>query len=389
MNPLGNRARVEEIARVLDGPEGFRPAAGGGTSYASVAARLRFIGAATEVAPRAEFQTALRSRLVAVATVSPPAAAAVPARSRAVEAAASWVQRPRAQRGLGLAAGAMASIVAVTGVAIASTSALPGDPFYGAKRGSEAVELRFASGDIERGHQHLEFAAERLREVRGLTLGRDAFRRPASEATPELAATTQLSARVRATLRDMDSETRRGTALLTEAYTASGRQTPLRVLSSFADRQSRELRVLLPALTTQTRPRAQLSLALVSEVAAETSQLLAISTCTGPCDPATEPEVPVAPSTTPVPSPAPAATPASSPQPSPDPTPAPEPSATPSAPEPSASPSAAPSPEPSATQSAPPAATSSPTPTREADSAPQVSPQPQLLPLSLLPVLPP
>ncbi|MCW2573217.1 MAG: hypothetical protein JWO88_3275 [Frankiales bacterium] len=363
MNPFGTRARSEELARLLDGAVVLGAAATGPSArYAAVAGRLSALGTelAPTVTPRAEFRSALRTRLVAVASVqSADVAAPVPAKNRALESAVSWTQTRRAQRGIGLAAGAMASVVAVAGIAVAGSRSLPGDPFYGVKRGGEALELRTAGGDVAKGSKHLQFAAERLKEVRELSLGRDAaFTGSLDQPVASAAFGGSVSKRVRGALTDMDRETRTGSDLLTSAYRSSNSDAPLEILSRFAGRQTRDLTALLPDLPAGARPQAESSLALVSRVAVESSQLLAVGVCTGQCAPAqAAPSLP--PTTGPMPQPAPSASieapcgcqPAPAPARTSDPTPAPTPDPTP---EPTTTPSPSPSrPTPSPSPSSP------------------------------------
>jgi hypothetical protein len=396
MNPLGTRARSEELARLLDSGAA---AAGPAASYVAVAARLRTAGAdlAPAVAPRAEFRAALRTRLVAVASVQAANAqtAAAPSRSKALDSAVSWSQSRRAQRGIGVAAGAMASVVAVAGVAVAGSQSLPGDPFYGVKRGTEALELRTTDGTVAKGSKHLEFAAERLKEVRALSLGRDAAL--GGSPTGPVAASAfggSTSDNVRQALADMDDETRTGSELLTSAYRSSNDEAPLQILSSFASRQSRDLQKLLPSLPTSVRNDAEQSLALVSGVAADTSKLLAVGVCTGQCNPTqAAPSLPPS-SGGPKPAPAPTATtdapcgcqpapaPARTPDPepttkaspTPEPTTAPSPTATSSSPTPKPTPSSSSLPVPLPTSSVPPLPVPVPTIT------PSLPPVPSLLP---------
>lgn len=375
MNPFGHRG-IDELARLLDGTvtRGADPLGG-----AAIAGRLRAVGSGLDavVVPRAEFRAALRTRLVAVATVqvaAPPAVAAAPARGLA--GAVSW---STSRRGPAVAAGALASVMAFSGVAVAGSQSLPGDPFYGVKRTTEAMQLRLADSDIEKGTRHLDFAATRLREVRGLTLGRDAVDAgpvlgPAalagaitlSSASQPLASGPALSApvteRVRQTLAAMDEQTRQGSELLTGAYRASRTPEPLRALSRFATRQSAGLEQLLPALPPATQSRARASLALVTGVAADADDLLGIGTCGAACDPSqAAPTLPAPTSggsgSTPQdaaacgcePAPAPGSTPTITP--TPDPTPEPEPDPRAPAPQPSPSserptPSSSPTPSP-------------------------------------------
>ena len=362
MNPFGNRA-ASDFARLLDGRS---PAAATASGELALVMQLRSAGAALDagVAPRPEFRDALRTRLTAVATVQGTAQSATPApTARALPAAVSW-----RRRGSAVAAGAMASVVAVSGVAVAGSQSLPGDPFYGVKRTTEAIQLQMADGDVEKGTRHLDFAASRLREVRGLTLGRDAVDAgpvlgPAAlesgirlrSAEQPLAAGAALSAgvaeRVRSTLADMDEQTRQGSELLTDAYRESKAPEPLRALSRFATRQSAGLEELLPALPPATQSRARASLALLTVVSDTTHELIGMGACGAGCDPTTAapvvPAVPGQPAPTgadrsvdcqcPDPAPAP------DPQPTSQVTPSPAPGPATAAPEPTDSPSPRPS----------------------------------------------
>ena len=369
MSPFGTRGAAEDLARALDG------GALAGNPDLALVAQLRTAGAALDagVVPRAEFKDALRMRLMAVATVQAAAPVETAAPARALPRAASWRRRTGVA-----AAGAMASVVAVSGVAVAGSQSLPGDPFYGVKRTTEAFQLRTADGDVERGTRHLDFAATRLREVRGLTLGRDAV-----DAGPQLgpaamgggitlrsseqpladgaALSAGVAERVRTTLADMDSQTRKGTTLLTDAYRASQAPEPLRALSRFTSRQTAGLEELLPALPPAAQPRARASLALLSDVGEQADELLGIGTCGAGCDPSqAAPSLPGTPSVgstgsadcdcaAPAPAPQPSVVPPSS-EPAPQPSsPQPQPTSSPSPqpqPQPSRSPSASPTPSP-------------------------------------------
>ena len=358
---LGTRAAADRLAALLDG-------GGSGVAAPPPAALLatRLAGLAGPVAtPDAAFRAALRTRLVAVAGVQAgqpavPAARTVP-----------WSQGRRVQRGMTLAAGAMASVVAVTGIAVASSRALPGDPFYGVKRQAEALQLRFANGSVEQGTRHLEFAETRLQEVRGLTLGRRvlSFAPSAVPLAGGLAFGGSVEARVRSTLGAMDRETQVGTALLTTAYRDTRSANPLRILTAFAGRQTQTLQTLLPDLPVTSRDRAQSSLSLVTRVGQQAGVLLGLGECTQACNPAAA--APLLPTSAPAgPTPDPHAT-----GDAPCTCPTTEPPAT--APAPSTEPS--PSPTTSATAEPTPTPTPVPSPTRTP--APKPSPSSNPLPL--------
>lgn len=378
MNPLGTRSRAADFARLLDGPPVV--GAGGAGGSVALAGRLSTLGAEIAPAPRPEFRAALRTRLVAVASVQAVNTPAAPVRARPLDAAVSWTQSRRGQRGLGLAAGAMASVVAVAGVAVAGSQSLPGDPFYGVKRTGEALELRTTSGEVAKGSKHLEFATERLKEVRALTLGRDAALGAYGDhpQAAGLAFGGSLTSRVEDTLADMDGETRVGSALLTDAYRSSQQAAPLQILSRFADRQSAALAKLLPALPAGARPRAATSLALVTRVAEQTSELLAVGVCTGACSPSAS--APVLPPSNGGPAqPAPGGTAPCGCQPGPTPVRTADPGT-------SGATTASPAPEPTAAPS--PTATSGPTSSPTSAPGPLPTPLPSSLPTSLPSLLP-
>lgn len=380
MNPFGSRAS-DDFARLLDS---------GGT--VALVTQLRATGAALDagVAPRPEFRAALRTRLLAVATVQ--VAAPAPAAARSLPLAVSWRRRAGA-----VAAGAMASVVAVSGVAVAGSQSLPGDPFYGVKRTTEAFQLRMSDGDVEKGTRHLDLAATRLREVRGLTLGRDAADAgpvlgPSAmsgglvlrSAEQPLATGAALSAgvadRVRSTLAEMDEQTREGSELLTEAFRSSQAPEPLRALSRFVTRQSAGLEQLLPALPPATQTRARASLALLTDVEETTDELIRIGTCGTACDPSTA--APTLPSVPGAPAPAPAGEDCACPEPAPGPTTEPAPTTEPR-------PAPTPEPQPTSGSTAPPSPAPAPSPTPSSDPLPVPVPTPSLpVPLPTLSPLP-
>ncbi|MFN2537006.1 MAG: DUF5667 domain-containing protein [Mycobacteriales bacterium] len=372
MNPLGTRARAEELASLLEGA-----VAGPGSltaPYAGLAIRLRALAPTLDslAVPRPDFRAALRQRLVAVATVQAanPSAYAEPisrpsaldaavswsqsrSGSRAQSRSGSWAQSRTAQRRIGVTAGAMASVVALTGVGVAASRSLPGQPFYSVKRISESIQLDLASGDTAKGSKHLEFAATRLREVKALA-HHDGSLSLGTSGTPVAAGVAfggSLDGRIADALEDFDSETKAGTRLLTKVYRATGKPAALRIITTFTAQQKTRLAALLPVLPAAVKPQAQSSLKLVTSVGTEATDLLALGTCGGACYPGNAgPQLP----TEPVPAPGATATPSepsdnngvppcSCAQPTPTPEPTSAPSPTPE-PEPSDSPSASPSP---------------------------------------------
>jgi hypothetical protein len=275
-----DRRRVEELAQALE-PRARSIVGEHRVESAPVALarRLRDAGTTLEAmsAPQPEFRAALRARLVAVATVQPVNAASAPSPSGAAALARRW-RSTRVQQGATVAAGAVACVVAVSGVAVASSQALPGDPFYDVKRTAEGVQLRLADGNAAEGRRHLQFAATRLDELAAMAVGGEGDRDVDLDWD-----------RVRETLSDMDDETRAGSRLLERAWRDSGDRSALDVLSSFTADQAAGLQALLPALAPRAIDEARASLALVGQLAGTTQQLLGVAPCGPGCTRGTAP----------------------------------------------------------------------------------------------------
>ncbi|MEE1931483.1 DUF5667 domain-containing protein [Streptomyces sp. TRM 70351] len=135
--------------------------------------------------------------------------------------------RPRSRLSKGLAAGGLTVGVAAgafSGVAAASTDALPGDTLYGLKRGMEDLKLGMADDESERGLVHLDHASVRLNEVRRL-MERDRAGALDHESLTE----------VRKALTAMRVNAAEGHRLLSLVYERDGQLAPIRSLSAFAD----------------------------------------------------------------------------------------------------------------------------------------------------------
>ncbi|WHM37325.1 DUF5667 domain-containing protein [Streptomyces sp. BPTC-684] len=153
--------------------------------------------------------------------------------------------RPRSRWSKGIAAGGLSIGVAAgafSGVAAASSDALPGDSLYGLKRGMEDLKLNLADDDADRGRIYLDQASTRLSEARRLM-----ERGRAGDLDHE-----QLS-EVRRALSGMQHDVTEGHRLLHAAYAKDGSLGPIAALSSFASahRDSwSKLRDKLPAQLT-------------------------------------------------------------------------------------------------------------------------------------------
>ncbi|MEU6175583.1 DUF5667 domain-containing protein [Streptantibioticus parmotrematis] len=133
--------------------------------------------------------------------------------------------RPRTRWSRRLAAGGLAVGVtagAFTGVAAASTNALPGDTLYGLKRGMEDLRLGMAGDDDARGQVLLDMASTRMQEARRL-MERGRSGPLDAESVRE----------VRGALLGMHNEAAEGHQLLSAAYRRDGSLAPIEALNAF------------------------------------------------------------------------------------------------------------------------------------------------------------
>lgn len=257
----------------------LRPVAPGGDPAVSLAlAQLGEALRARPLGPDPDFRAALRARVVAVATVAPHQAAhqathqAGAARSRRADLRLRFAR-------VGVAG--VAASVAVTGLSVATSRSLPGDPLYGAKRAAESFQLAFAGSDLDRGLLHLELARTRLGEVEDLVGRGD------GALTDQLAAASPFTGEgvpqglsphtaklVASTLAAMDHETRVGAQLVTAAYLHQREAAPISKLQSFVADQSAGLTAALPTLPSSNLPQANASLQLLNAVNAQANALL-------------------------------------------------------------------------------------------------------------------
>ncbi|MFJ6052181.1 DUF5667 domain-containing protein [Streptomyces sp. NPDC092307] len=153
--------------------------------------------------------------------------------------------RPRSRWSKGIAAGGLTVGVAAgafSGVAAASTDALPGDHLYPVKRGMEDLKLGMADDDADRGELYLDQASNRLSEARRLM-----ERGRLGDLDHE-----SLGA-IRRALAGVKHDAEEGHRLLQAAYERDGSLGPIQKLSSFT-RSHRDawgkLRGKLPAQLT-------------------------------------------------------------------------------------------------------------------------------------------
>ncbi|MFD3695799.1 DUF5667 domain-containing protein [Streptomyces sp. NPDC058646] len=153
--------------------------------------------------------------------------------------------RPRSRWSKGIAAGGLTVGVAAgafSGVAAASSDALPGDHLYPVKRGMEDLKLGLADDDSDRGELFLDQASNRLSEARRL-MERGRTGVLDHESLGE----------IRRALTRMKHDASEGHRLLQAAYQRDGSLGPIQTLSSFSQSHRDawgKLRDRLPAQLT-------------------------------------------------------------------------------------------------------------------------------------------
>lgn len=118
-----------------------------------------------EVAPRPEFVSSLRERLMAEADTVLVRQPAAPSRL-----AMPVTTRTRDRRVATLLGGA-ALVGATATMAVAAQTSLPGESLYGVKRGIESAQVRLAGDDAARGRALLAQAETRLDELEQIAAG--------------------------------------------------------------------------------------------------------------------------------------------------------------------------------------------------------------------------
>lgn len=209
-----------------------------------------------------DFRASLRERLMADAALhgigdARHDAEADPTGPRPTHHAAPPNRRPKLR--LVVVGGVVAGAMGISGVAAASTSAVPGDPLYDVKRSTERAQIALAGSDLNSGELYLQFARTR-----------------SAEATAVKGDPHSLDG----VLDDMDRQTRLGTKLLDSTAVSRRDAASLDAVTSFASSQRPDVVSLLSGLTGDSRTRAIKSLALVDEVQRRATDLRRLLLCT-------------------------------------------------------------------------------------------------------------
>lgn len=203
------RETAEELQRVLEG----RGTAEETARHAELLRTVELLTTHRAVEPRPAFSADLRERLMTAARTE-----LVPDPTATVR-----VLRPTvpARRRVGVVAASLVIVGTAAGAAAASTGALPGDPLYPVKRGTEQVGTSFTLGAAQKGRSQLDHAGTRLDEA-GQLLEQDADDRLVVGA-----------------LRDFQAEATEGSDRLFSAYDAEQRPEDVADVRRFAAAQMR------------------------------------------------------------------------------------------------------------------------------------------------------
>jgi hypothetical protein len=159
------RRRADEFEALLSRGPGTPLTERDAARFAALLDVVSDLLAVPEVAPRAEFVSSLRERLMTEADTvlvrQPPA----PSRL-----AMPTSTRPRDRR-VAVQLGGAALIGATATMAVAAQTALPGESLYGVKRGIESAQVRLAGDDAARGRTLLAQAETRLTEIEDIASG--------------------------------------------------------------------------------------------------------------------------------------------------------------------------------------------------------------------------
>lgn len=225
------RRRAEEFATLVEAPS----TGGTDTRHTELLELVGALRSTAPAAPRPEFVSSLRERLMAAAdTALAPAAVAA---SREAERLTLPARRPTRDRRLAAAVGGLALVGATTSMAMAAQSALPGDVLYPIKRAIENAHTDVARGDGQKGATLLQSASGRLEEATALSRGGDLGDTPAIADTL-VAFTDQATA---------------ASDLLLADYTDHGHQASIDELRDFTAASLEQLTALEPLVPDEAR----------------------------------------------------------------------------------------------------------------------------------------
>lgn len=259
MITLAERRAVRRFADLVDSPDIDTidvDTAGELAPLLLVARDLQRVPVNGDIDPK--FRTKLRARVVAMSAVRLPAQR----QTSEPKAPPGPAEAPRwrsGRRRVIVAGGAMACVLSLAGVGVASSQAHVGDPLYGIKRAMESGQLKLAGSDSAKGRRYLTLARTRLGEARQVRGDQSA---------------------VVETLAAMDLATRNGSRLLTGVAANEQDRAPLDSIDEFAAAQRTGLASLISGMSAGPgRERAVESLVLVERLHARSVALRATLVC--------------------------------------------------------------------------------------------------------------
>lgn len=214
------------LSRESDAPLTERDAA----RFAALLDVVSDLRAVPAVAPRAEFVSSLRERLMVEADTvllpqpSTPSRLAMPAPSRMRD------------RRVAVLLGGAALVGATATMAVAAQTSLPGESLYGVKRGIESAQVRLTGDDLARGRTLLAQADTRLSELEELAAG-----------------TGGNDVLVPDTLDDFTQQSRDGVSSLLAAYDRNGSDDDLQLARDFTATSMDRLTALQSQLPESAR----------------------------------------------------------------------------------------------------------------------------------------
>lgn len=230
--PFSAQRRAEEFDAALLRPLTERDA----QNFAELLEVVRDLRAVPAPAPRADFVSDLRARLLVEADT-----ALLPQAARPLTVEEQRLVLPvrsyRRDRRLATVLGVAAMIGATTSMVVAAQTALPGESLYPVKRAIENAQTGIARGDTAKGQALLASARGRLDEVRDLTERGD----PASVSALE------------STLESFSDQAGQASDVLLSAYEETGDEAVITELRSFTGSSMDRLAELEPSLPSTAR----------------------------------------------------------------------------------------------------------------------------------------
>jgi len=225
---------AEEFDAALQGRAGGEVA----ERYAELLDVVSAIRAVPQPAPRAQFVTDLRERLMVAAAEMPKTAPA-----DKTTAATALRLTPRQRRGardrrIAALVGGFAVVAATGSMAVASQSSLPGDVLYPVKRAIENAHVNLQSSAQARAKVMLDNADTRLTEVEQLSERRD-------DADAD---------EISSTLQDFKEQTDQASSVALDDFNSNGDTGALNDVRSFASSSMGRLSALDDLLPTAARP---------------------------------------------------------------------------------------------------------------------------------------